>query len=366
MRGTERKQEHLFHVFSVEERIPVDHPVRGLRTLCDEALGRMHAVFEAMYSDVGRPSIAPETLLKSTVLMALYSVRSENLFCEQLNYNLLFRWFLGMDPSSASFERSVFSKNRARLLEHEVGKEFLATVVMMARERKLLSPDHFTVDGTLIESWASLKSFRPRDEQRNDDKQDGNGFTPQNPDVDFRGQQRSNATHVSTTDPEARLIRKGAGKEAKLSFCASAVIENRNGLVVECEVVSATGTAEVESATVLVDRLIEAGVKPKTIGADKGYHQSGFVSAMRRRKIAPHVAQVTDRHVPGLDGRTTNRDSYQVSQKKRKLVEQCFGFAKTVAGVRKSRLVGINPTEFLLQTALATLNLLRISKLSTA
>jgi hypothetical protein len=271
-----------------------------------------------------------------------------------------------MDPSSASFERTVFSKNRARLLEHEVGREFLATVVMMARERKLLSPDHFTVDGTLIESWASLKSFRPRDEQQDDDKKDGNGFTPQNPDVDFRGQKRSNVTHTSTTDPEARLMRKGAGKEAKLSFCASAITENRNGLVVECEVVSATGTAEIASATVLVDRLIDVGVEPKTIGADKGYHQSGFVSEMRRRNIAPHVAQVTGRRVPGLDRRTTNQDSYRVSQKKRKLIEQCFGFAKTVAGVRKSRLVGINSTGFLLQMALATLNLLRISKLSTA
>jgi transposase len=366
MRGEEKRQENLFHIFSLEERIAVDHPIRGLRNLCDEALGRMSAVFEAMYSDVGRPSVAPETLLKSTVLMALYSVRSENQFCEQLNYNLLFRWFLGLDPSSASFDRTVFSKNRKRLLEHEIGKEFLAVVVEMARERKLLSEDHFTVDGTLIESWASLKSFRPKGEKKDKDKGDGNGFMPRNPDVDFHGEKRSNETHASTTDPEARLMRKGQGKEAKLSFCGNATVENRNGLVVECEVVAATGTAEVESAVAMLDRLADSGVQPQTVAADKNYHQKPFVSAMRDRKIIPHVAEKSGCKVEGLDRRTTGTESYRVSQRKRKLVEQCFGFAKTVAGLRKSRLVGISPTDFLLRVAFATLNLVRITRLSTA
>jgi hypothetical protein len=258
----------------------------------------------------------------------------------------------------------VFSKNRKRLLEHEVGKEFLAVVVEMARERKLLSEDHFTVDGTLIESWASLKSFRPKGEKR--DKGDGNGFMPRNPDVDFHGEKRSNETHASTTDPEARLMRKGPGKEARLSFCGNATVENRNGLVVECEVVAATGTAEVESAVEMVDRLIDSGVDPQTVGADKNYHQKAFVSAMREREIIPHVAQKARCEVEGLDRRTTGKESYQVSQRKRKLVEQCFGFAKTVAGLRKSRLVGIAPTDFLLRMAFATLNLVRIAKLSTA
>lgn len=364
MRGEERRQENLFHRFSLEERIAVDHPIRELRNLCDEALRRMSGVFDAMYSEVGRPSVAPETLLKSTVLMALYSVRSENQFCEQLNYNLLFRWFLGMDPSSPSFERTVFSKNRKRLLEHEVGKEFLAVVVEMARERKLLSEDHFTVDGTLIESWASLKSFRPKGEKG--DKGDGNGFMPRNPDVDFHGEKRSNETHASTTDPEARLARKGEGKEAKLSFCGNATVENRNGLVVECEVVVATGTAEVESAVAMLDRLMDSGVQPQTVGADKNYHQKPFVSAMRDRKITPHVAEKTRCKVAGLDRRTTGKESYRVSQRKRKLVEQCFGFAKTIAGLRKSRLVGIASTDFLMRVAFATLNLVRITRLSTA
>jgi transposase len=366
MRGEEKRQEELFHYFSTEGRIPAEHPIRALRSLCDRALADMSAVFEAMYSDTGRPSIAPETLLKSTILMALYSVRSENQFCEQLNYNLLFRWFLGLDPSSPSFNRTVFSKNRARLLDHEVSKEFFSVVVGIAREQKLLSEDHFTVDGTLIESWASLKSFRPKDEKKDDDNVDGNGFMPSNPDVDFHGEKRSNATHQSTTDPEARLIRKGLGKEAKLSLCGNATIENRNGLVVECEVVSATGTAEVKSAVAMLDRLRDEGFNPKTVGADKGYHQHPFVSAMRERKIIPHVAMMTGRNVEGLDRRTTGKDSYRVSQRKRKLVEQCFGFAKSVAGLRKSRLVGAALTDFLLRMAFATLNLVRIAKLSTA
>jgi transposase len=364
MRGEENRQENLFHTFRLEELIAADHPIRELRNLCDEALSRMSGVFDSMYSEVGRPSVAPETLLKSTILMALYSVRSENQFCEQLNYNFLFRWFLGLDPSSPAFERTVFSKNRKRLLEHEAGKEFLAAVVAMAREQKLLSEDHFTVDGTLIESWASLKSFRPKGEKR--DKGDGNGFMPRNPDVDFHGEKRSNETHASTTDPEARLARKGKGKEAKLSFCGNATVENRNGLVVECEVVAATGTAEVESAVAMLDRLVESGVQPKTVGADKNYHQKPFVSAMRDREIIPHVAEKTGCHVEGLDRRTTGKESYRVSQRKRKLVEQCFGFAKTVAGLRKSRLVGIAATDFLMRMAFATLNLVRIAKLSTA
>jgi transposase len=366
VRGSERKQEHLFHVFSVEERIPQDHPIRELRKLCDEALNRLSELFDTMYSDTGRPSIAPETLLKSTVLMALYSVRSENQFCEQLNYNLLFRWFLGLDVSSKSFDRTVFSKNRERLLEHEAGKEFLAAVVEIARERNLLSEDHFTVDGTLIESWASLKSFRPKDEKKDKDKGDGNGFKPRNPDVDFHGEKRSNETHASTTDPEARLIKKGAGKEAKLSYCGNATVENRNGLVVECELALATGTSEVESAVTMIDRMHDEGIEPKTIGADKNYHQKGFVSKMRERDIIPHVAEVSGRKVKGLDRRTTGKDTYKVSQRKRKLVEQCFGFAKTIGGLRKSRLVGSVPTEFLLQMVFATFDLVRIARLSTA
>lgn len=361
MRGEENRQENLFHYFSVEERVPPEHPLRRVRKLCDEALLRMSGTFDVMYSDVGRPSIAPETLLKSTVLMALYTVRSENQFCEQLNYNLLFRWFLGMDMSTPGFDRTVFSKNRARLLEHDTAKEFLVTVVELAGERDLLSDEHFTVDGTLIESWASLKSFRPKGAR---DEGDSNSFTPRNPDVDFHGQKRSNETHQSTTDPEARLMRKGSGKEARLSYCGNALTENRNGLVVGCNVLSAAGTAESEGALSMIDELLEKGVEPKTIGADKGYHTADFVREVRERGIAPHVACRSDRRTPGLDARTTRRPSYAVSQRKRKIVEQCFGFAKTVAGLRKSRLVGARAVEFLLCIAFASLNLLRVAKLA--
>lgn len=367
MRGEKRSQEELFHYFSVEERVPSDHPLRGIRALCDKVLKSMSDTFDTMYSDVGRPSIAPEVLLKSTVLMALYSIRSERQFCEQLNYNILFRWFLGMDMSQGVFERSVFSKNRARLIEHEVSREFFAEVVKEARARKLVSEEHFTVDGTLIESWASLKSFVSKDKQDRDDSNDGNGFKPSNPEVNFHGERRTNETHASLTDPEALLIKKGKGKEARLAFCASAVTENRNGLVVDCDVSLATGTAEVQTAVSMLNRMVEdASFAVKTVGADKGYHQRDFVSSLRGRGIVPHVACIKGRNVPGLDRRTTARDSYKLSQKKRKLIEQCFGFLKTVGGVRKSRLVGCSRTNFLTQMTFATLNILRITRLSTA
>lgn len=364
MRGEERRQENLFHYFSVESRVPADHPIRRIRALCDEALGHLSDVLDAMYADTGRPSVPPEMLLKSTILMALYSVRSENLFCEQLDYNILYRWFLGMDMSEASFDRSTFSKNRQRLLEQEVGKEFLRTVVVMAKERQLISAEHFTVDGTLIESWASLKSFRPKGGK--DDEGDSNGFKPSNPDVDFHGQKRSNATHESRTDPEARLARKGKGKEARLSYCANTLTENRNGFVIGSEVVTANGRAECEGALRLLDDAIEDGFEPRTVGADKGYHTTEFVAGIRRRGILPHVALMNRREVPGLDRRTTRHSSYTVSQRKRKLIEQCYGYAKTVALLRKSRYVGKAVTEFMLDIAFGTLNLLRIAKLSTA
>lgn len=361
MRGEERKQENLFHYFSVESRVPESHPLRRIRTLCDEALSRMSDVFDAMYSETGRPSVPPELLLKSTVLMALYSVRSEALFCEQLDYNILFRWFLGMDMSMPSFDRTTFGKNRQRLLEHEVGKEFLGTLVQMAKERRLLSDEHFTVDGTLIESWASLKSFKRKD---GSDKGDSNRFKPRNPDIDFHGEKRSNATHASTTDPESRLMKKGDGKESRLAYGANAITENRNGFVVGCEVVTGSGTFEYEGALRLVDEVRENGFLPRTIGADKAYHHQPFIGGLRSRGVIPHVAPMLIRRIPGLDWRTLRHASYRVSQRKRKLIEQCFGFAKTVAGMRKSRLVGLAPTGFLLCMAFATMNILRLAKLA--
>ena len=361
MRGDEKRQESMFHMFSVESRVPQDHPLRRIRLLCNEALKSLSATFEAMYSDVGRPSVPPEMLLKSTLLMALYSIRSEKQFCEQLNFNILFRWFLGMDMSAPCFERSVFTKNRQRLLEHAVAKEFLAAVVSLAQKKNLLSADHFTVDGTLIESWASLKSFKPK--ERDPDDTDSNGFTPRNPDVDFHGQKRSNTTHESTTDGEARLVRKGLGKEAKLSFLGNVLSENRNGFVISASVVKATGVGECNAALGLLDDALEQEFSPSTLGADKGYHTTDFVTQLRERSIRPHIAQQKNRNIPGLDARTTRHASYAVSQVKRKLVEQTFGYAKTVAGLRKSRLIGVAATEFLLHISCAVLNLLRIAKL---
>jgi transposase len=254
MRGDDKNQSSMFHYFSIEKVVPDDHPIRRIRKFCDEALGRLSNVFDMMYSDLGRPSIAPEKLLKSQILIALYSVRSDELFCQMLGYNLLFRWFLGMDMDEAVFDRSTFSKNRERLIENEVGQEFLRAVVEMAREGNLVSSEHFTVDGTLIEAWASMKSFQPKGKPSKRDKNDRNG------DVDFKGEKRSNATHESTTDPDSQLYRKGLGKEAKLSFMGHSMIENRNGLILATLVTKATGTAEREAALQMLDQQeIEGG-----------------------------------------------------------------------------------------------------------
>jgi transposase len=358
MRGAEQKQSKLFHHFSVEECIPADHPIRAIRSVCDEALSRLDAVFEAMYSDCGRPSIAPEALLKSQVLQALFSVRSDRLFCEMLGYNILFRWFLGMDMETSPFDHSVFTHNRKRLIEHEVGKEFLASVVEIARERGLLSDEHFTVDGTLIESWASLKSFKPKD-----GKPSG-GEGGRNPSVDFHGEKRANATHQSTTDPEARLAKKGKGKEAKLCHMGHALTDNRHGLVVDAEVTAATGTAECVAAEKIVARQRGEGIPIKTLGADKNYHNAGMVKALRDRNVKPHIALHSSRNTPGLDGRTTRRESYQVSQRKRKLVEEVFGFAKSVAGLRKCRFVGAPRTALAFFLILGVYDIVRIARLT--
>jgi transposase len=359
MRGEEREQSELFHYFSVESCVPAEHPLRRVRVICDEALSRISAQLDDMYSDRGRPSIAPETLLKSIVLQALFSVRSDRLFCEMLGYNILFRWFLGMSLNEVPFDPSVFSHNRKRLIEHEIGREFLRSVAVVARKRGLISDEHFTVDGTLIESWASLKSFKPKD---GSGSKPGNGS--RNPDVDFRGQTRSNDTHQSTTDPEARLARKGNGKEAKLCHMGHALTENRNGLVVDAEVTEASGTAECEAAKLMVNRRKEADLPIESIGADKGYHTAEMVKALRAQGVRPHIALHSSRNTPGLDGRTTRQRSYTISQIKRKLVEEVFGFAKTIAGLRKCRFVGVPRTAFSFFMALAAYDILRIARLS--
>jgi transposase len=287
MRGENTKQSSMLMLMSPESRVPATHPIRRIKALSDDALAKLSSVFDAMYSSTGRPSIPPERLLKATLLMALYSVRSERQFCEQLDYNLLFRWFLDMDMTEASFDATAFTHNRARLIAHDVAAAFFRAVVDQAKAANLMSSDHFTVDGTLIEAAASLKSFKRKDDDDTKPPDDKG-----NPTVDFHGEKRSNATHESTTDPDAKLARKGNGKEAKLSYSAHALMENRNGLLVGFELDTADGYAERRAALDLVDRCLP-GKRRITLGADKGYDTRDFVAACRDRNITPHVAQKT-------------------------------------------------------------------------
>lgn len=348
-------------LMSPEGRVPVAHPLRAIKKLAEEALADLSPVFDAMYSSDGRPSIPPERLLKSMLLMALYTVRSERLFCEQLDYNLLFRWFLDMDMVEESFVPTVFTKNRNRLIAHDVAREFLLAVVAQARAAKLMSNDHFTVDGTLIESWASLKSFKRKGDDDATPPDD-----PGNPTVDFHGEKRSNETHESTTDPDAMLARKGKGKEAKLCYSAHALMENRNGLVVDLQMDVADGRAERRNALELVDDNIP-GTRRITLAGDKGYDTRDFVADCRARNITPHVAQNITKHRGSMiDGRTANQPGYAVSQRIRKRVEEIFGWIKTVGGFRKTRYVGLGPNQLAAHILAAAFNLLRIAKLSEA
>lgn len=359
MRGHVDPQGPLFSYFSVESRVPADHPLRAVKTQADGVLTAMNASFDRMYAESGRPSIAPERLLKATLLIALYSVRSDRLFCEMLDYNMLFRWFLDMGLEETSFDHSTFSKNRERLIEHEIAKDFFACVVEQARAARLLSDEHFTVDGTLIESWASFKSFKRKDGKPPKSGSDGTGM------VDFRGEKRSNKTHESSTDPEAKLMRKGNGQPAKLSFGAHVLMENRHGLLVDVAITDAT-TAEPMAAALLADRRRRARQGMSTLGADKGYCTKAFVAKLRQRQVAPHIARIEGRHTPGLDGRTTRHEGYGVSQRKRKRIEEIFGWMKTVGGLRKSRFIGIAKTQLAAYMVGAAYNLLRIARLRTA
>lgn len=362
MRGTQDRQQSMLGLTSIEARIPDDHPLRRIKKMADQELVRLSRVFDRMYSNLGRPSVAPETILKSLLLIALYSVRSERQFCEQLGYNLLFRWFLDMELIEESFDATVFSKNRERLMEHEVGRLFFDAVVRQAREAELMSDDHFTVDGTLIEAWASLKSFRPKGEDRSGDKDQGD---PGNGWVDFHGEKRRNETHESKTDPDSRLIRKGPGKEAKLSYAAHAMMENRNGLLVDLQVSQATGSSEREVAEKMLKRQRQKGVKVKSLGADKGYDTQDFVKFLRRRKILAHVAANTRRRGgSAIDARTTRHQSYSVSQRIRKRVEEIFGWMKTVGGFRKTRSKGTERTQLAAWWVGAAYNLVRMAKLA--
>jgi transposase len=357
MRGHVDPQSGLFSYFSVEERIPADHPLRRVKAQVEPVLASMGAQFDEMYAAGGRPSIAPERLLKATLLIALYSVRSDRLFCEMLDYNMLFRWFLDMDLEERSFDHSTFSKNRLRLIEHEIAKDFFAGVLAQAKAAKLLSDEHFTVDGTLIESWASFKSLKRKDGKPPKSGPDGTGM------VDFRGEKRGNATHESSTDPDAKLMRKGNGQPAKLSFGAHALMENRSGMLVDIAITDST-LFEPKAAAPMLDRRRRTRQAMSTVGADKGYYNKGFVALLRRRNIAPHIARIEGRSAPGLDGRTTRHESYAISQRKRKRIEEIFGWMKTVGGLKKSRFIGIAKTQLAAYMVGAAYNLLRMAKLA--
>ena len=359
MRGRCNPQQSMLAFVDLDARILPDHPLRVVKRLADRALAELSSVFDRIYAAGGRPSIPPERLLKASLLIALYSIRSERAFCEELEYHLLYRWFLGMDMLAPGFDASTFAKNRERLLRHEVAQRFFDEVVFQADRLGLLSDAHFTVDGTLIEAAASLKSFRPKHEPPPTEPVDD----PGNPTVDFRGERRSNATHASTTDPDARLMRKGKGKEAKLVFMSHALMENRNGLLVDFQVTQATGTAERDMVPVLLDEARERGFRPRTLGADKGYDTRDCVAAMRKRRVTPHVAQHTNGRRSAIDGRTTSWPGYRVSQRIRKRVEEVFGWMKTVGGFRRTRYRGVARTQFAGYLVAAAYNLVRVARL---
>ena len=346
----------MFSYLSPERRVPSDHPLRPVRTLVDRVLGRLNERFEQMYAATGRPSIAPEKLLRALLLQILYSVRSERLLMEQLDYNLLFRWFVGLNMDDEVWVPTVFSKNRDRLLEGDVAEGFFDEVLAEAKGLDLLSAEHFTVDGTLIEAWAGLKSFQ---------RKDGAGAGPSdadrgNPTMDFHGEKRSNQTHESTTDPESRLARKGDGKEAKLSYGGHVLMENRHGLVVNTRVTLATGTSEREASLEMVEEI--PGERHVTLGGDKNYDTKDHVAGLRERGVTPHVAQ-KKKH-SAIDGRTTRHAGYAVSQQKRKRVEEIFGWLKTVAMLRKTRHQGLLRVGWVFTFAASAYNLVRMRNLA--
>lgn len=357
MRGQLDPQSSMFHYFSPESRVPVEHPLRKVKKLADRALSAISAELDTLYSETGRPSIPPERLLKGQLLIALYSIRSDRQFCEQLDYNILFRWFLDMGLESASLDQSNFSRLRERLVATDIARRFFDEVVSLARREQLLSSDHFTVDGTLIEAWAWFKSFKRKDGEPPKDGGDGTGM------VDFKGEKRSNATHQSTTDPDSRLMRKGNGQPAKLSYGGHVLMENRNGLCVDILVTEST-QAEHRAARSMLTRARRRRIHPKTLAADKGYHVKDFVAHQREHQIRPHIARIESRNTPGLDGRTTRTEGYRISQRKRKRVEEIFGWLKTVGGLRKTRFIGQAKTQMAAFISGAAYNLLRIAKLS--
>jgi transposase len=357
MRGQDTQQSTMFSYLSPEDRVPADHPLRRMRPMVDAALQALSPVFDEMYSTLGRPSIAPEKLLKALLLQILYTIRSERLLMEQLGYNLLFRWFVGLNMDESVWVATVYSKNRDRLLAGDVAEKFFSEVLDQARASELLSDEHFSVDGTLIEAWAGQKSFRRKDGGDEPPKDD-----PGNPTVNFHGETRRNDTHESTTDADARMARKSGGHEAKLAYCGNIMIENRHGLVVDTELLQCNGTAERDAAMLMAERL--EGTELVTLAGDKGYDTKDFVKEMRGIHVTPHVAQNLKRTGgSAIDRRTTRHAGYEISQRKRKRIEEVFGWMKTVGMLRKTRHRGVLKVAWVFSFTAAAYNLVRMQNL---
>jgi transposase len=357
VRGADHRTGELFSYVDLEARVRADHPLRAILAIVNAALSALEGEFAALYSRIGRPSIAPEKLLRAMLLQAFYSIRSERQLMERLEYDLLFRWFAGIGVDDPAWDHSTFSKNRDRLLEGDIAAKFLAAVLSQPRVTKLLSSEHFSVDGTLIEAWASMKSFRPKD--GSDEPPAGGG---RNSEADFHGKKRSNATHASTTDPDARLYRKGPGKEAKLCFIGHGLMENRSGLLVSTCLTPADGHAERVAALHMIEPYAERPGRV-TLGGDKAYDAEDFVNELRTLHVTPHVAQNTGNRSSAIDGRTTRHAGYLVSQRIRKWIEEAFGWIKTVAGQEKTKFIGVGRVGFAFTFAAAAYNLVRLSKL---
>lgn len=348
MRGPDEQTSHMFSYVVPEQRVRHDHPLRAIRRMTDEVLVTLSPRFDRMYSDMGRPSIPPEQLLRALLLQSLYTIRSERLLMEEIDYSILFRWFVGLGMDEAIWSPTTFSKNRDRLLHGDIAAAFFDAVIDQARRADLLSDEHFTVDGTLLEAWASLKSFR-----RKDDGPTAPPDDPGNPTVNFHGESRRNDTHQSTTDPDARLAKKGPGREAKLSYAGHVLLDNRHGLVANVCVTAATGTAEREAALLLLTEAADA----VTVGGDKAFDLPSFVAGVRALGVTPHVAQ---KMRSAIDGRTTRHEGYTISQRKRKLIEQVFGWMKTIGGLRKLRHCGGNLVDWIVTFTAAAYNLVRL------
>ena len=368
MRGSDERTGELFSYIDLEQRVRADHPLRSIRRLVNEALAALDQEFSTLYPSIGRPSVPPEKLLRAMLLQAFYSIRSERQLIERLEYDLLFRWFVGIGVDEAAWDHSSFSTNRDRLLEGDIAAKFLAAVLAQPRVKQLLSSDHFSVDGTLIAAWASMKSFKARSAAAEEGTKDGGAAPPpaegggRNAEADFHGEKRSNETHCSTTDPDARLYKKGPGKEAKLCFIGHGLMENRAGLLVDACLTRADGHAERVAALHMIEPHADRPC-PITLGGDKGFDSTDFVNELRSMNVTPHVAQNTTNRRSAIDGRTTRHSGYAVSQRIRKRIEEAFGWIKTVAGQEKTKFRGIDRVGWAFTFAAAAYNLIRLPKL---